>query len=158
MSACNGLIQLLVPCLSAARCRSRGRSPSSGDVAIAACAEFLCNECRFGTAIPQPLVKLVQDCWSPSFEDRPEVRAENTNPAAAVATSFPLCVLDTTSGARLTPACNAKAMHEFAFNASSLSATSYAHELTRLTPVNCTHPLSLLMNSFPSSSNGWRRC
>jgi len=55
---------------------------------------------------------------------------KTTNPAAAVATSLPVCVPDTTSGARLTPACNAKAMHEFAFNASSLSATPYAHELT----------------------------
>ena len=28
---------------------------------------------RFGTRIPQELVQLVESCWSPDFEDRPEV-------------------------------------------------------------------------------------
>lgn len=29
--------------------------------------------CRFGTRIPELLVALVEECWSPDFEDRPEV-------------------------------------------------------------------------------------
>ena len=28
---------------------------------------------RFGTRIPEDLVQLVASCWSPDFEDRPEV-------------------------------------------------------------------------------------
>jgi hypothetical protein len=28
---------------------------------------------RFGTRIPEELVQLVESCWSPDFEDRPEV-------------------------------------------------------------------------------------
>jgi hypothetical protein len=63
---------------------------------------------RSGTRIPEELVQLVESCWSPDFEDRPEVLPRRFRACGCMCSTLPvlrLCLCNLHHDIRVSTAC-----------------------------------------------------